>query len=80
MIYHAYQLPFYSPDLNLNENLWSQRKDLQSKERTTLMEELKKIANMVWGGFTAVFFHNLSVSIPQKIKAVVDAKGGQTNN
>ena len=80
MIYHTYQLPFYSPDLNLIENLWSQKKDLQSKERTALMEGLKKIANMVWGGFTAVYVHDLSVSIPQKMKAVVDAKGGQTNN
>ena len=44
------------------------------------MEELKKIANMVWGGFTAVYVHDLSASIPQKIKAVVDAEGCQTNN
>ena len=27
-IYHAYLLPFYSPKLNLIENLWSQMKDL----------------------------------------------------
>ena len=79
LIYHAYLLPFYSPDLNLIENLWSQKKDPQSKERPTLMEELKKLPTW-FGGFTAVYAHNLSFSIPQKIKAVVDAKGGQTNN
>ena len=41
---------------------------------------LKKIANRVWGGFTAVYVHDLSASIPQKIKTVVDAEGCQTNN
>ena len=38
LIYHAYLLPFYSPDLNLTENLWTQRKVLHSKECMTLME------------------------------------------
>ena len=41
---------------------------------------LKKIANRVWGGFTAVYVHDLSALIPQKMKAVVDAEGCQTNN
>ena len=80
LIYHAYLLPFYSPDLNLIENLWSQKKDMQSKERTALLEGLKRIANMVWGGSTAVYVQDLSISIPQKMEAVVDAEGGQTNN
>ena len=41
---------------------------------------VKKIANMVWGGFTTEYVHELSASIPQKMKDVIDAEGGQTNS
>ena len=46
----------------------------------TSMEGLKKIANKVLGVITAEYLHKLSASIPQKMKAVVDEEGGQTNN
>ena len=44
------------------------------------MEELKKIANKVLGVITQEYLHKLSASIPQKMKAIVDENGGQTNN
>ena len=56
-MYHAYLLPFYSPDHNLMKNLLSKTKDLQRKERATSMERLKKIANKSWVDITSEYLH-----------------------
>ena len=70
--------PGNSPDLNPIESLWSQMKQLQSKERATSAAGLKKIASKVWGKITPSYLKSLYESMPRRMKAVVDAQGGHT--
>ena len=67
-----------SPDLNPIESLWSQMKQLQSKEHATLATGLKKIAFRVWGKIAPSYLKSLYESMPRHMKAVVDAQGGHT--
>ena len=56
-----------SPDLNPIESLWSQMKQLQSKERATSAAGLKKIASKVWGKITPSYLKSLYESMPRRL-------------
>ena len=70
--------PGNSPDLNPIENLWSQMKHMQRKERATSTDGLKKIARKVWRGITPEYLQNLYQSMPRRMAAVIEAQGGHT--
>ena len=67
-----------SPDLNPIENLWSQMKHMQRKERATSAEGLKRIARKVWKGVSSDYLKKLYESMPRRMQAVIDAEGGHT--
>jgi hypothetical protein len=79
---HGVQLlpdwPGNSPDLNPIENLWSQMKDMQREERATSIDGLKKIARKVWGKVLPEYLKKLYESMPRRMQAVIDVKGGHT--
>ena len=70
--------PGNSPDLNPIENLWSQMKHMQRKERATSAEGLKRIARKVWKGVSSDYLKKLYESMPRRMQAVIDAEGGHT--
>ena len=57
-------------DLNIIENLWSQMKYKQRKERTTSVAWLKRIARMVMSHITLLYLEKLYKSLPQCEAAV----------
>ncbi|CAB4488436.1 unnamed protein product [Rhizophagus irregularis] len=73
--------PANSPDLNLIENIWKQLKDnIQSREvfpRT--VGELKATLSEEWENLDCSIFEEVVVSMPQRINAVLEAKGGPTH-
>ena len=70
--------PGNSPDLNPIENLWSEMKHLQRKERATSKEGIKKIARKVWKAVTPEYLRQLYESMPRRMAAVIASQGGHT--
>jgi transposase len=73
--------PANSPDLNPIENIWKQLKDnIQSREvfpRT--VNELKVALSEEWENLDCSIFEEVVASMPQRINAVLEAKGGPTH-
>ncbi|GET54887.1 IS630 family transposase [Rhizophagus irregularis DAOM 181602=DAOM 197198] len=73
--------PANSPDLNPIENIWKQLKDnIQSREvfpRT--VGELKATLSEEWENLDCSVFEEVVASMPQRINAVLEAKGGPTH-
>ena len=69
--------PANSPDLNPIENLWKQLKDnIQShKVFPRNINELKSALRKEWDNLDYSYFE---ASMPQRINAVLEAKGGPT--
>ena len=53
-------------------------KNLQWKERATLIAGLKKIARKVWRQVTPDYLEKLYESMPRQMEAVIQAQGGHT--
>jgi len=70
--------PGNSPDLNPIENLWSQMKHLQRRERATSTAGLHRIARKVWRQVTPQYLKSLYESMPRRMTAVIEARGGHT--
>ena len=51
---------------------------MKRKENATSTDRLKKIARKEQRGVTPEYLDNLYQSMPQKMQAVIAAKGGQT--
>ena len=60
------------------ENLWSEMKHLQRKERATSEEGIKKIAQKVWKAVTPEYLRQLYESMPRRMAAVIASQGGHT--
>jgi hypothetical protein len=69
------------PDLNPIENIWKQLKDnIQSREvfpRT--VGELKAALSEEWENLDCSIFEDVVISMPLRINAVLEAKGGPTH-
>jgi transposase len=69
-----------SPDLNPIENLWNHL-DRQVRKRRPLPKSKQELISAVqeeWGKITIETIHDLILSLPRRIKAVIKAKGGHT--
>lgn len=73
---HVLPWPGNSPDLNPIENLWSwveKRLPLQLPRNEA---EFREQVQAVWGTIPTDYIHSLIASMPRRISAVVNAKGG----
>lgn len=73
--------PPSSPDLNPIENLWSILKNhIRSRvHQPTSTEELKQAIQEAWDSLTIDDINGLVRSMPDRVKAVLAAKGGHTS-
>jgi hypothetical protein len=72
--------PACSPDLNPMEQVWAILKcAVQSRRvRSTTIKDLVDILNEEWVAVKGEFLDNLYCSMPDRIQAVIRAKGGHT--
>jgi transposase len=70
--------PPNSPDLNPIENIWAHIKYRLAKEYpfVTARKELEIIITHIWEEMADDRFNNLIESMPRRIAAVIEAKGG----
>ena len=75
-----YVLPWppQSPDLSIIEVVWARLKD-GLKRSYDSREELQKDISFIWKNIPSDFIDKLYSSIPDRIKAVIEAQGGPTN-
>ncbi|CAB4481588.1 unnamed protein product [Rhizophagus irregularis] len=73
--------PANSPDLNPIENIWKQLKDnIQScKVFPRTVDELKVALSEEWENLDCSIFEEVVASMPQRINAVLEARGGPTH-
>lgn len=70
--------PSNSPDLNIIENVWHQmKKELRNNPQRT-MPALKEKIEQIWSNMPIEYFKKLVSSMPDRIKAVIKAKGDVT--
>lgn len=70
--------PPQSPDLNPIENLWSILDRQVDKGEVTNKTKLFKALNEAWQNIDETYLHNLVESMPRRLQAVIQAKGGHT--
>lgn len=72
--------PAQSPDLNPIENVWSLMKDAvhNRRIRPRTVKEMLTALNEEWGAISRNFLTNIIDSMPERIRAVIDNKGGST--
>ena len=70
--------PSQSPDINPIENLWQQIKLERRKIKATSKDDLYEKIKTIWDNFPIEKLQNLIESMPDRIKAVINAKGGHT--
>lgn len=72
------QWPAQSPDLNPIEHLWGILKKRVLKHKCSRKNELVKIIKEEWEKITPEICCRLVQSMPNRVKAVIRARGGQT--
>ncbi len=72
--------PPQSPDLNLIEHLWDvvEREIRIMDVQPTNLQQLRDAITSIWTKISEECFQHLDESMPQKIKAVLKAKGSPT--
>jgi len=72
--------PPNSPDLNPIENVWRYIEDVIAKDHTDVssVEEMKRIVWELWAGFADTEWDRLIESLPERMDAVIAARGGST--
>lgn len=72
--------PPNSPDLNPIENIWSYMKNIIVKDyaQVSSAEEMKQIVRRIWDQFKDTEWDKLIASMPERMEAVIAAKGGST--
>ncbi|KAI0217548.1 hypothetical protein LSAT2_030687, partial [Lamellibrachia satsuma] len=67
------------PDLNPIENLWTIMKDKVADKQSSSAQNLKQAIKDIWvTEITREYCESLVYSMPPRIKAVIDSKGGHT--
>lgn len=77
----CHQHPPNSPDLNPIENIWGHMKDRIAKEYShiTSITTMKQVVMNMWMEFEDGRWDHLIESMPERIQAVIKAKGGSTS-
>jgi transposase len=72
--------PPQSPDLNPIENLWKKMKDLLQNRspRVKTLAELRETLSKIWEKVEEEDYLKIIKSMPERMKAVIEAKGGST--
>ena len=72
--------PPNSPDLNPIENIWSYMKDIIARDyaEVSSAQEMKIIVKGIWDRFGDEEWDKLIESMPERMKAVIAARGGST--
>ena len=70
--------PPQSPDLNIIEGLWSYLKDKVSEKQPKPQDDLWEVAKVSWNQISDETIRKLFCSMPHRIKAVADVRGGNT--
>jgi transposase len=72
--------PPNSPDLNPIENIWNYMKNIIAKDypQVSSAEEMKRIVRRIWDQFKDTEWDKLIASMPERMEAVIAAKGGST--
>lgn len=71
------QWPAQSPDLNPVENAWARLKqNLEERVDIKTMEDLWKAIQQEWASIPSDYFETIADSMPNRMKMVIDAKGG----
>ena len=73
--------PPQSPDLNPIEHLWAAVEVALQKRnpQPSNIHELEKAVKEVWNALPQKVYHDLILSMPNQIQAVIDANRGNTN-
>ena len=76
----CHQYPPNSPDLNPIENIWTHIKHIISKEyaHITSLKVMRQVVVSIWNDFEHHKWDYLVESMPERIQAVIKAKGGST--
>jgi transposase len=75
-----YEHPSNSPDLNPIENIWAYMK-LQvtlKYKYVSSQAEMRRLVLEMWNNFSDSQWDGLIASMPERMKAVIKAKGGST--
>jgi len=77
----CHQHPPNSPDLNPIENIWAHMKSRIAKEygHITSINAMKQVVVNMWMEFEDGRWDHLIESMPERIQAVIKAKGGSTS-
>ncbi|XP_051789511.1 thiamin pyrophosphokinase 2 isoform X2 [Erpetoichthys calabaricus] len=70
--------PPQSPDLNIIKCVWDYMKRQKDVRKRTSTEDLWLVFQDVWNNLPAEFLQKLCASVPRRIDAVLNAKGGHT--
>ena len=72
--------PPNSPDLNPIENIWSYMKDVLARDYADISSivEMKRIVSDMWENFTDEEWNKLIENMPDRMAAVIAARGGST--
>ena len=72
--------PGNSPDLNQIDNMWTILKDKVAYKQPSIAKKLRQVIKEVWiTEITQDYYKYLVSSMPRRIQAVIDSKGGHTN-
>ena len=77
----CHQHPPNSPDLNPIENIWADMKRIISRDygHITSRSELMRVVIDIWDSYGDGKWDELIASMPARMQAVIDAKGGATH-
>lgn len=73
-----FKWPPQSPDLSLIENVWDNLKERVLLRKPNNLDDLWQCCLQEWSKITLQDIQNLYESMPRRVKAVLDAKGGNT--
>lgn len=75
---HLLQTPPQSPDINPIENLWAELGKKIHNFKISRQRELEDILQREWENISSDYTQKLIESMPRRLQAIIDAKGGPT--